>query len=477
MTLRTAALKGFSWTILDKLISRLGEFLITVYLARALGPDSFGLIGTLAAFVAVAQVFSDSGFLQALVQRNKHANEHDFSTVFAINITLGVVLYAVLFLSSNLIADFFGNPNLVDASRWLFIVIVLNAIGIVSKAKLTIAMDFRSIAMASALATFSGGVVGLYSAHAGFGYWALIFMAITKSGANTFVLMCLSKWIPRVEISTHSARQLFRFGGRILLSGLINTGLNNLYVIFTGKFYSTLEVGYLTQSTKMADSASGVVAGVIRVVSFPILSSVNDERARIAGIFQQLLEMTVLTTLPIMVGFCAISSPFIALVLGDQWMPIIPAFAILCIARVIMQINMLNTSVLNALGRPDLSLRIDFLKIPATLLIVGLSMPFGIEGVALGLLLTNAFCFFLSSYYPGKLLGLGALAQLQCAAKPIFSVVAMWFVISQISHGVPLVEILLKTIVGSFVYFTMLMIMRVEIILKLVKLYLFSGRQ
>lgn len=111
MSLKQKALHGFAWSLADKLINQLGYLAVTIYLARLIGPESFGLIGMLTIFMLLAESVISGGFSAALVQRSKQVTPEDESTVFYINMVWGIAMYAVLFVSAPLIAQFITNLN------------------------------------------------------------------------------------------------------------------------------------------------------------------------------------------------------------------------------------------------------------------------------------------------------------------------------------------------------------------------------
>ena len=452
-----------SWSIADKLINQIGNFLIMAYLARLLGPESFGLVGMLAIFIAISQSLANSGFSQALVQRSKYVTERDFSTVFIVNLCISFSLYGILYLAAPLIADFYRDDRLTDLSRILFLVIIINAFGIVVNAKRTILLDFKSMAIANSASTVAGGVIGIFMAHQGYQYWALIGMSICKSLVTVAITWFFSKWAPTFVFCKESFRRLFGFGSKLLIAGLISQLVNNLYIILVGRYFNATQVGYITQSTSITDRVSGFLSSVLNGVTYPVMTSVNDDRDRMISIYKQLIETSMLVTLPTMIGFALITDPFVRVVLGEEWIPIIPIITILCFARIITPISVINLGVLNAIGRSDLFLRVDLSKLPMTLAAIFIATPYGVETIAWAMLTTTFISFFINAYYPGKLFNFGGIAQIKVAWKLILATAVMGVVIYFLKHENPLFEIFLKVSAGPVIYFLMLYFLKVEL--------------
>ncbi|RUO78400.1 lipopolysaccharide biosynthesis protein [Pseudidiomarina taiwanensis] len=462
MSLRKKAVHGMSWTLLDTLVNQAGMFFVLAYMARILGPESFGLVGMLAIFVAVAQSLINSGFSQALIQRSKYATSQDFSTVFFINLSISTVLYGSLFLFAPVIAEFYSESRLIEISRILFLVLIINAFSVVAIAKLSIKIDFKSITIANSISTILGATIGIALAINGFEHWSLVWMNIVKSSVNVAALWWRCKWIPKFEFSIESSRQLFGFGSKLLVAGLVAQIVNNLYVLLTGRYFNATQVGYLTQSTQLAQRASGVISSVLQRVTYPIMTSVSDDRERMVRIYKQLLEVTMLITLPAMFGLAAIAEPFVLIVLGEEWRAIVPVVMILCFARVMTPISSINLNILNAIGRSDLFLKVDLFKLPITFAAVLISAPFGINAIAWAVLITYAISFFINAYYPGKLFGFGALSQLKVAWKIFLSALVMFFFVCLIDYQSLIIELALKITIGILIYIAMLLILKVE---------------
>jgi len=476
MSLKNKAFKGMSWTLADVLVNEVSMFFVLAYIARLLGPANFGLIGMLVVFVSIAQSLINSGFSQALIQRSNYATNQDFSTVFFINLSISIFLYGILFLAAPKIAAFYNEPRLVEVSRVLFLVLIMNAFGIVTVAKLSINIDFKSITVANTISSILGASLGLWLAKNGFEHWSLVWMSLTKALFNVTILWWFCKWLPKFEFSIDSCRRLFGFGSKLLVAGLVAQVVNNLYVFLTGRYFNATQVGYLTQSTQLTERASGVISSVLQRVTYPIMTSVNDDRERVVAIYKQLIELTMLITLPLLFGFATIAKPFVLLVLGEEWVMIVPVVVILCFARVITPISSINLNLLNAIGRSDLFLKVDLSKLPLTLTAVLIAAPHGIQAIAWAMLITSGISFFINAYYPGKLFGFGALAQLKVASKIIYSATAMFLIVNLITFSNPIIELLVRIIIGGIVYSIALLVLRVEIFINIIHFLTFKFR-
>ncbi|MEZ9198495.1 lipopolysaccharide biosynthesis protein [Shewanella sp. 10N.286.54.B9] len=450
--LKVVAIKGVIWSLFDKLINQVGNFVLLIYLSNILSPADFGMIAMLAIFLAIAQSLIDSGFSQALVQKSHKVTEIDLSTVFYVNLGVSVLLYCLLFVLAPAIANFFHQPELVDLSRALFIVVIINALALVPRAKLMIAVDFKSQGLINSASMIISAAVTIYMINVGYGYWSLVAMNLVKSLISALLLMLFSRWRPKWLFSTESFSKLFSFGSNLLIAGLLATTVQNLYSILIGRHFNALQLGYFQQGFNYTNILSSTLSSVVQGVTYPIMTSIQQDEERLVKVYVRVMSIVTLVTFPVFVGFAAISEEFVKIFLGDKWIPIIPILFILSFARLITPISSLNLNILNARGRSDLFLKTDLCKLPMTIVALFIAAPYGIVAVAVSQLIIVIISFFINAYYPGKLFGYGAIAQLRQILPIALATLIMYAVINQIKLDSLWLQLVLKIVLGMFIY-------------------------
>ena len=461
MSLKTKTIIGFAWSLSDKLINQLGFLATTIYIARLIGPESFGLIGMLTVFMLLAESVVSNGFTQALVQKSQFMTEEDASTIFYVNMLWGMAMYVLLFFAAPAIAAFYKQPQLVDISRVLFLVILINSFSIVARAKLTINIDFKNQAIAGTFATVLSAIVALYLATVGYGIWALVGLILSKAFFLNLGLWFFCHWYPKLIFSMQSFKELFKFGSNLMLAGLGATLLNNLYIALIGRYFTATSVGYFTQATNLSNFLSGFISSTLQGVTYPIMTSIKEDRRRLVEIYKQLISITMLVSLPLLIGFATVAETFVLLFLGEEWLSTVPVLIALCLARVITPISAINMNILNAVGRSDLFLKVDVFKYPMVLVGFFIGINYGIEGVAWAMVCTSFIAFFINAYFPGKLFGFGGLAQLKAASKYIIAAGVMYVGVSLLQFNIALWWLLaVKIVLGIVIYLTILVVLR-----------------
>lgn len=408
--LRNKALKGVLWSSIDKAGVKAMSFIVSIVIARILSPSDYGIIGMILVFIAIANIFIDSGMSQALVQR-KNRTSADMSTAFYFNIAVAVICYLVLFFSAPLISNFYEVALLVPILRILGLNIIISAFATVQRANLLAKLDFRTIAIVHIGGVSVSGAVGIWMAYAGYGVWALVGQQMASTFASTLIFWILGKWHPNAGFSQESFKGLWKFGSKLLATGLVSTIMREIYSVAIGKAYRSAELGYYTRAIQTSDMVAITTNDIINAVTFPILSSLQDDRSRMVDVYSRMLGMTAFCIFPIMTGLAVVASPFISVLLTDKWLPVVPLLQWLCFARMFTPISALNMNILNAMGRSDLFMKLDFSKLPLTIVTMIITIPLGVKAIVIGNFINTFICYFINAYLPGKMFNFGVKAQ------------------------------------------------------------------
>jgi teichuronic acid exporter len=411
-SLKKKAINGILWSTVERFSVQGLQFIVGIILARLLLPSDYGLIGMMAIFLAISQTFVDSGFSNALIQK-KNRNETDYSTVFYFNIGIGLFFYLILFFCAPLIANFYNTPELTSLTKFIGINVFISSLAVVQQAKLTIALDFKTQAKASFYSVIVGGVIGVTMAYKGYGVWALVVQSIVQNGLNTLFLWLLSKWMPKAVFSIASFKQLFSFGSKLLVAGLLNTIFKNIYLLVVGKLYSTSQLGFYTRALQFQKFPSENVTGIIHRVTFPVLSSIQDDKKRLEIIFRKFIRLSAFVIFPLMIGLAVVAEPLIRLILTEKWMPVVPLLQLLCISGVLYPLHAININILNVKGRSDLVLKLEVIKKILIVITILITFSFGVKALVIGQIFTSIIGFFVNTHYTGKMINYGSWKQIK----------------------------------------------------------------
>ena len=417
-SLKQKTTKGLFWSSVERFSNQGMSFLFSVILARMLDPSDFGIIAMITIFFAVAQSFVDSGFSNALVRKTDR-REEDLSTCFYFNIGVGIMAYIVLFLIAPLVACFYKQPILSPIIRITGLGVVLNSLCVVQQALFTIKIDFKSQAKVTLSATIISGIVGVVLAYQGYGVWALVWQGVVLSLVRMGLLWLMSKWRPTTGFSKSSFNYLFGYGSKLLASGLLDTIYNNIYPIVIGKFYTPAQLGNYSRALSFAQLPSSNITSILQRVTFPVLSTIQDDIPRLQANYRRLLKLSAFIVFPLMMGLAAVAFPMIRIVLTPKWEGCSLYLQIICFALMWYPIHAINLNLLQVKGRSDLFLRLEIIKKIVGVCIMCITIPLGITAMCIGMVASSLISLFINTYYTGKLINIGCLKQMR-DLTPIF---------------------------------------------------------
>ena len=401
--LKAKTAKGVGWGFADNILGLGITAAANIILARILSPADFGIIGMTAIFMTLSTSLVDSGFTGALT-RKKDAVKADFDTVFYFNLAVSCLLYAVLFFCSPFIARFFREPILIPVIRILGISLIINAFGIVQKIILVRRIDFRTQAWISLVSSFAAAVAAVAMAFYGFGVWSLVVLQVGKLAVNTILLWSVSKWHPGLCFSRKSFRDMFSFGGRLLITSIISTIWSEMYSFIIGKMYSSSVLGQYSRADKVKNMVTSNVSSVMQKVSYPVLASIQNEGERQINVYRKVLKTTVLISFTAVFGVWAVAGPFILTVFGDQWLPAVGYLRIMCFSGLFLPLMMCSANVINADGRSDITLVLEILKTVMGLIPVVFGIIFSVEALLWSMVGVSFILFVVHAAYVSKVI-------------------------------------------------------------------------
>ncbi|EQC1056700.1 TPA: oligosaccharide flippase family protein [Providencia rettgeri] len=416
--LKQKTTSSLKWSAVERLVTQLVQLILMLVLARILGPHAFGLIGMLAVFIAVSQVFVDSGLSSALI-RKLDRSEIDYSTVFYFNIGIALACYALLYFCAPYIASFYNQSELTSLTRVLALVIIINSFGIIQRTKLSIEMDFKTQAKASLIAVTISSLTAFCLAYYNFGVWSLVAQTLVYATFNIIFLNILHPWIPNLSFSLESFRNLFGFGSKLMLSGLIDSIYQNIYQIVIGKKFNVLDVGYFTQANQLIQTPATTMTTIIQRVTYPMLSSIQNDQQKLNRAYLLTLRLSAVFIFPLLFGLGTIADPLIPELLGMEWKPAALLASILSIGLLLYPIHAINLNYLQVKGRSDLFLKLEIIKKAIITIILIITIPYGISAICIGIVIQSYIALFINTYYNGKIGNLSGIVQLK-ALLPIW---------------------------------------------------------
>lgn len=409
--LRKRTVHAVLWSGLQRFSQQGIQLVIRLVLARLLGPGAFGIVAMLAVFRGMSQALIDSGFSNALIQQ-KEVSQKDISTAFYTNLLIGIVMAGVFYLTAPWIAEFYAQPELIPLARFFSLTFIINALGFSQEALLRKNMNFKALAAVNVPPTLISGLVGIGLALMGFGVWALAWQIFAASLTRTLLLWIVGGWRPRLLYSWLSLRTMFSFGSKMMFSGLLNTIFMNLYVVVIGKLFSETDLGLYSNAQRLQFVLSASLCGIITSVMFPAFATIQDNLPRMKKALSTTLKTLMIGNGLMMVGLAVVADNLFRVLLGEEWMPSVPYFRVLCYVGLLLPFHALNLQVLMSMGRSGTILVLEITKKTLTLLAIVITYRWGIMAMIYGQCVTSTLSLFINAYCSGRFLNYGPFRQI-----------------------------------------------------------------
>lgn len=402
-SLKQTTIKAIGWSAIERFSVQGIQFFLSLFIARMLSPSDYGLIAMLGIFMSVAQCFIDSGFSNALIQKQGRTSL-DYSTVFYFNIVISVFMYMLLFLLSPFIATFYNQPQLDLIVKLVGLNLVISSLSGVQRAILTIELDFKRQAFISLIAVIVSGGIAVWMANSGYGVWVLVAQGLLANVLNTILLWITTKWTPLLTFSIRSFKELFGFGSKLLAGGLLVTLYTNSYTMFIGKYFSTVELGNYNRAFSIAQYPSSNLTGILVRVTYPVECQLQNNDEELQKKYFLFIRMSAYIVFPMMIGLWVLSESFIRLFLTDKWISAVPYLQIMCFAYMFDPIMRMSAELLNVKHRSDYSLKSEIVKKIAAIIILLITIPFGVKVMCYGLVLYSISDIFIITIFTRKIL-------------------------------------------------------------------------
>ena len=452
---KTLAAAGF--TTAGSVFTQAFNFGASIALTRLLAPADFGLLAMVTVVTGFARVLSDFGLSSALIQA-RSPEQREFSSAFWANVSLGLLLSAVLAGAAPLVAAFYregrvGTVMLVLSGQFL-----ITSLGSVHSSRLQRRMAFGALVTSEVLSVVLGSVAALVAARLGAGVWSLVLRAHVQSIVLVCGLWSAERWLPDFRFDFGALKRFLRFSLSLTGSRMVNYWIRNLDNVLIGRFFGAADVGLYVRGYSVLMQPVSMVTTSLGRVMFPTFASIQDDLPRTRSVYRRTLQLIALVTFPSMALLWVTADDFVAGLFGPTWLRCVSVVRIFCVLGALQSLGTTAGWIFQARGRADLQLK---WTIAAAVVMVG-SILTGvwwgsIEAVALctcigsgGILLIPAF------EVPGRLIGVSflqvcryVLGALGCTAAAVAAAICVRY-LPWLAPG--LLRLAVTWSVGSVVY-------------------------
>ncbi len=460
---KNVVITNLFWKFAERCGAQFVQFVVSVILARILMPEVYGTIALVLVFSRILQVFVDSGMGNALIQK-KDADDLDFSSVFYFNAFLCIVIYGFMYAAAPYIAMFYEDSSLTAIIRVMSLTIVVSGLKNVQQAYVSRTLQFKRFFYATLCGTGISAVVGIAMALGGMGVWALVAQHLTNLIVDTIILWWTVKWRPKRMFSLQRLKGLYAYGWKIFISSLLDTGYNNLRQMIIGKLYSAAELAYYDKGKHFPNLIITNVNTSINSVLLPVMANEQDNTVRVKNMTRRAIKISSYVISPLMMGLAFTAKPIVSLILTDKWLPCVPFLQVFCVTYMFYPVQAANLNAIKALGRSDLFLKLEIIKKIIGLVVLVISMPYGVMAMTYSLLFSSLINQVVNAWPNQKLLRYGYREQLKDIVPSMALSVCMGIAVSFVGVFAisDMVMLVIQIGLGAVIYIGGSMLLRMD---------------
>lgn len=369
-----------------------------------------------------------------------------------------------MYLIAPLISSFYDNPELIPILRILTLKIFPGTINSIQIAIVARNMLFKKIFKSSFAATIISGVLGIISAYLGLGVWALVIQQLSMQISISLIMWFTVKWRPIAFFSIRKVKDLFSFGWKMLGSSLISILYDDLRTLIIGRIYTPATLGYYNRGQQIPRTIVNGINNSIQSVMLPTLSAYQDNKKRLKSMMRRSIKISSYFIFPMMIGLAMVAESLVVILLTEDWLPSVVFFRVFAFYYSLIHIHMINLQAISALGRSDLRLKLEILKKVIGIIILLLSIKYGVIAIAIGQLIYGIISSVINALPNKYLLDYGFLEQISDLLPSVINSSIMGGFIYFVSFlDIPIVALLFWQIVlGGLIYLLLSIITKDE---------------
>lgn len=471
MNLKSKVKHGLKWTFVDQILSQIIFLVFGIFLARILTPSMFGIVGMITIFSNFAILFVDLGFSAALIQKKEVSKAH-FSSVFWLNLGIGLLMYFLFYISAPFISKFYNQPELIQLIRIICLSFIITSFSSVQANILIKELQFKKKVIINWVAMLIGYLVAFIMAYRGYGVWSLVMMTLTTSFINTILYWIISKWIPLFIFEWKKIKELSNYGLNFFGDASVNYWSRNFDNFIIAKVLGSNDLGIYSRAYSLMLLPLKNITTIVTKVMFPAFSQKQDDIQLLKKYYLNIIQYIALITFPLMIGLSLVSKEFVLLFFGNKWSAMIPILSILSGLGAIQSIVSLNGLIYNSLGKVNIAFKVSIFSNIVLIIAFTIGVNYGIIGVSYSYLIASALLFIPIYKMAIKQLNVTLTEVFLVLKGVIVATLTMAigiFLFNSFSNLSLLIGFIVKIAIGFIIYFSVLVFLEKELLINLGK--------
>jgi O-antigen/teichoic acid export membrane protein len=445
------------WYTLDIFLNRGSYFIITLYIAKIIGPTEFGLVSILSVIYYLGLAISDSGMSNSLMRTDK-CDDTDYGTVLVANLIFGFFIYLLLFVSTPFISEFYNSYKITKLLPVYAIGILLSSFKSVYIAYMMKNFKYKLMFFLNLPGNFISLLLALFLINKGLGIWSIIYLFLSNQLISLIMFYMFSGWKTKYILNFNKFKFHFGFGYKLSISAVINTFFENINQLIIGKYFSVRQTGLFDRSFALGNYPISILSTVISKVTLPLFVNFSQSVEIFKKKFQETIKLISFLTCFVS-GIIFLVVPYlIRYYMGNEWIESIRIFEILILGLLFYPIHAINLNILNVYGRSDIFLILELLKKTLQVFIILLFYHFGIYGLIYGFVFLSVASLLINLYYTQHFIKYTIIKQLSDVLPNLFtgfiSIVISKYIVLNIEGKILLLGIQVLIFILSYISFS-----------------------
>lgn len=464
--LRVRATKAMLWDLLGNYGGQLTAFILSIFLARLLSPEEFGLVGMSLVFIGMLEIFKDFGFGSALIQSNQNTSL-TYSSVFYFSVLSGIVFTVLIFLSAPLIADFFNRSEIVILVQLLSVTFFISSLNIVQLTILRKRLDFKIITLRNLTSQVISGLVAVVLAFNGFGVYSLVVQQLLSAIIATILLWKLSDWKPTMEFSFKELKKLTSFSLYVFLANSVDRMLHQFDTVVIGKLFTPTTLGYYTRANSLNRMVIINSSRSISRIFYPTLAEIKSDPERFEKIYLKVINVVSSIAIFLTGLFYLIGEELIIGLFGLKWKASVPIFQVVILKGFTFPLSAMVINAFLAKGMSKENFHLGNVRKVLQLIPFVFAYYFGFYAFLYAIVGTSFLSWLLNFIFAKKLLTIKLKTQLGAVVPYL---VGVSLIILGISNILPqkfsYLWAAIKMLIFIISYFVLLLVIKAPVLIE-----------
>ena len=421
-SLKRGFVRGVAWSGSARWAAQLITWVSTLFVARLLSPDDYGLVGMATVVFGAVNVFVDFGVTLTVITL-RHLTPAQIAQLNGLAALLGLAGFLAAAALGPVAAWFFGRPELTFVLMALATTFLMLGPRQVPMALLQRDMRFRAFAAIEATQALGAAAVTFAAAFSGAGFWALIAGIVAGQGAATVLALATGrhamKWPRPAELG-----DALQFTRHQLTGSLAWYAYSNADFAVAGRLLGARDLGIYTIAWTFARIVPERLAHLVTRLTPAFFAPLQDDRVALCRWIYALTEALTVLTFPLLVGLALIAPDAVPLLVGAQWTGAVLPLQLLAVFSMWDVVMQLLSRGLTAVGDTRFPARVgvSLAVVMPVAFIVG--SQWGPAGIAAAWVLVNPAVRWVMVYRARRSLGL-SVRQWVAAMRPAATATAL----------------------------------------------------